>query len=325
MGAVVLWLLLGKRADLDAAGRQLGHVDPLWLAAAIAAEGLWMWMFSYLQHRILRLGGTVIALPSLLALSLANGALATSVPGEPLVSGAYRYRYYRRRGTPGAVAGWTVFTMLVAQSIGMALLVLLGVAVAAAGAALAGAATIGNAGTAIAGVIIVGAAIAVLARRDLLLRLAGGLVAGVRRITGYPRGSLAERLSAALARMREIPLRPRATAGLVVIGTGLWCCDFACLLCAFGAVRAPVPWYGVLLAYGSSEVIGSLPFVPGGLGIVEGSLAVILTAYGAGRVSAVSAALVYRLVTYWLVIAVGWSSFGLLAFRESRQRGAVDS
>lgn len=42
----------------------------------------------------------------------------------------------------------------------------------------------------------------------------------------------------------------------------------------------------------------------------------ILAAYGAGRVPAVSAALVFRLVSYWLVIAVGWASFGVMAITQ---------
>ena len=78
-------------------------------------------------------------------------------------------------------------------------------------------------------------------------------------------------------------------------------------------VRAAVPWSGVLLAYGVAQVVGSLPVVPGGIGIIEGSLAVILMEYGAGRVPALSAALVYRMVSFWLVIAIGWIAFGVIA------------
>jgi uncharacterized protein (TIRG00374 family) len=316
VGAVVLLLLAGKRGDLAAAGRQLGHVDAVWLAAAVAAEAMSLWTFAWLQHRVLRLAGAVIPTPALVIMSLANVAIANTVPGEPVVSSAYRYRYYRRHGASGAAAGWTVFTVLVAQAIGMSLLLLLGVIVA-----LAGATSVADVGVTVVGLAIVGAAIAVLLRRDVLLRLAGALVRTMRRVTGHPRGSAGARIDTALARMREIPLSPRSAAGVVAIGTGLWFCDFLCLACAFGAVHARIPWDGVLLAYGAAQVVGSLPVVPGGLGIVEGSLAVILAAYGAGRVPAVSAALVFRLVNYWLTIAVGWASFGVIA-HHARRRGS---
>jgi putative heme transporter len=322
-GAVVLLLLLGKRGDLAAAGHQLGHLDTVWLAAAVAAEAMSLWTFAYLQHQVLRLAGAIIPTPALMVLSLANDAIANTVPGEPVVSSAYRYRYYRRHGVSGAVAGWTVFMVLIAQAIGMSLLLLLGVV-----AALAGATSAAGAGVAVVGLAIVAAAIAVLMRRDILLRLAGALVRAVRRGTGHPRDDLGARIDAALARMREIPLSTLSTVGLVAVGTGVWFCDFGCLVCAFGAVQARIPWYGILLAYGAAQVVGSLPVVPGGLGIFEGSLAVILAAYGAGRVPAVSVALAFRLVNYWLAIAVGWASFAVIAYRTRRHwppRDGVES
>ena len=65
--------------------------------------------------------------------------------------------------------------------------------------------------------------------------------------------------------------------------------------------------------------------MPGGLGIVEGSLAVVLVAYGAGRVPAVSAALAFRIVNFWLAIAVGWLSVVLIAYRLRRRGPALAS
>jgi uncharacterized protein (TIRG00374 family) len=310
VGAVVLLLLLGKRGDLAAAGHQLGHLNRAWLAAAVGAEAMSLWTFSYLQHRALHLAGAIIPTPSLMILSLANAAIANTVPGEPVVSSAYRFRYYRRHEASGAAAGWTIFTVLIAQAIAMCLLLLVGVVVA-----LTGATSAADAGVTVVGLVIVTVAIAVLMRRDVVLRLTGALVRAVRRVTGHPRGSLSARIDATLARMQEIPLSTRSTVGLIALATAVWFCDFVCLVCAFGAVHARIPWYGVLLAYGAAQVVGSLPVVPGGLGIFEGSLAVILAAYGAGRVPAVSAALVFRLVSYWLVIAVGWASFGLIEYR----------
>jgi putative heme transporter len=144
---------------------------------------------------------------------------------------------------------------------------------------------------------------------------------------GGPEGLL-PRIEGTLARMRDIPLSPAGTAGVVAIATAVWLCDFGCLLCGFRAVHAPIPWHGVLLAYGAAVVVGSLPIVPGGLGIVEGSLAVVLVGYGASRVSAVSAVLAFRIVNYWLAIVVGWISVGLVALQSRRRpadRSAADA
>jgi hypothetical protein len=45
---------------------------------------------------------------------------------------------------------------------------------------------------------------------------------------------------------------------------------------------------------------------------------VILVAYGAGRVSALSAAVTFRVVNFWLPIVIGWLAVGLIAIRSGR-------
>jgi uncharacterized protein (TIRG00374 family) len=323
LGCVVLLLLVGKGGELAAAWHHLAGASAGWVAAAVAAESVSLLAFAWLQHRVLRLSGTMIPLPGLFALTLANDAIANSVPGEPAVSSAYRYRYYRRRGATGASAGWTIFTILIAQAIGMSLLLLVGVVVA-----LAGSTSTLGAGITVVGLVIVLGAGAILIRRDLVLRLAAAAVRGAQRLGGRPAGAgidgkragIGGRIEDTLARMREIPLGPASTAAVVALATAVWSCDFLCLVCSFRAVHAAIPWHGVLLAYGVAQVAGSFPVVPGGLGIVEGSLAVVLVAYGTGRVPAVSAALAFRVVNFWLAIAVGWLSVGLIAHRFRRYR-----
>ena len=310
VGILVLFLLFGRRHELVAAWHQLSHVGAGWVVAAAAAEAGSLWVFAFLQRTVLGLAGTSIPMPGLFLLTMANDAIANTVPGEPAVSSAFRYRYYRRRGADGASAGWTIFTILIAQAIGMSLLLLIGVLIA-----LAGGPGGRDTRAAVVGLIIVAAAGAVLVRRDLVLRLAEAAVRGVQRVTGHPRGNVGARITSTLARMRQIPLSRPATAWVVVLAAGVWCCDFACLLCALWAVHAAIPWAGVLLAYCVSEVAASLPIVPGGIGVVEGSLAVILTAYGASQTSALSAALVFRGVSFWLAIAVGWTSVAVISRR----------
>jgi uncharacterized protein (TIRG00374 family) len=319
LGIAVLVVLFGQRGDLVAARQEIGHLAVGWLAAAVLAEGASMAAFGLLQHRVLHLAGTRMALPGLVALSLANEAIANTVPAGPALSCVYRYRYYRQRGASEASAGWAVFTVLIAQAISMSLILLAGVLLA-----MLASATVRGAGIAAVGLVIVVAGGAVLVRRDLVLRFTALLVRTSQRVTGHPRSGAGARIEAALARMQEIPLNPRSTVSVVAIAVGVWGCDFLCLLCAFGAIHAAVPWDGVLLAYGAAQIASALPIVPGGLGIVEGSLAVILAAYGVARVPAISAALAYRLVSFWLSVAVGWASVGLIAFRARRRRPGPD-
>ena len=314
LGVAVLVILFGQRGDLVAARHEFHHLAAGWIVASVLAEGTSLAGFGLLQHRVLHAAGTRMPLPGLVALSLANEAIANTVPAGPALSCVYRYRYYRQRGASEASAGWCVFTVLIAQAVSMALLLLVGVLVA-----MLASASVGSAGVAAVGAVIVIGGLAVLVRRDLVLRLVGAAVRAAQRVTGHPREDRCVRIDAALARMREIPLGARSTVTVVAIAVGVWSCDFLCLICSFGAIHARVPWGGVLLAYGAAQAASALPIVPGGLGIVEGSLAVILSAYGVARIPAISAALAYRLVSFWLSIAVGWVSVGMIAYRARRK------
>ena len=88
----------------------------------------------------------------------------------------------------------------------------------------------------------------------------------------------------------------------------------------FLAIGAAIPWKGLLLAYGAGQLAAALPFTPGGLGAVEGSITIALVAFGGAHVATVDAVLLYRLISFWLVLAVGWLMVGDLALEVRRGR-----
>src|SRR5258708_6886506 len=185
LGVVVLVLLFGRRSELAAAWRQLSDVSAGWVLAAVAAEALSLWAFAYLQRWVLSLADASIPMRGLFLLTMANDAIANTVPGEPAVSSAYRYRYYRRHGASGAGAGWTIFTILIAQAIGMSLLLLLGVLVA-----LAVSPSGRHTRAAPVGLVILATAGAMPVLPELLLRLRGAANPVARRFPRPPPGRL---------------------------------------------------------------------------------------------------------------------------------------
>ena len=313
VGVLILSLLADKRGEFVAALDHVDHLDVLWASGAVVAEVLSVVGYGFLQQRVLLWSGSEISLASLTLVSLANNAIAYTVPGEPAVSSAYRYRFFRRHGASGASAGWTILTILIAQAIGMSLLLLVGVLVA-----LTGHAGVEARGTVIVGLFVVLIAGALLVRRDSLLRFLGFATRLIQRLTGHPRDDVMARIESTLARMREIPLSTVKVMKLVSMATALWFADFLILICCFGAVHAAIPWSGVLLAFGVAQIVASLPLIPGGIGLVEGSLAVILVAYGAHRAPALAVVLVYRFLTFWLVITVGWIAIAVIEWRVRR-------
>ncbi len=313
VGAVVLVVLLSHRGDFAGASHRLTHLNTPDALVALGAEALSLASYAALQRVVLASGGARLSFGELYAITLANDAIALSVPGEPAVSSVYRYRQYRARGASASASAWTIITVIVAQAIGLSLVLVAAILIAL----VSGSSHVGPGVTGVALAVVVGAGV-VLARRDLVVGLLEGVVRLARRLTGRPRGPLGDRVDATLASMRAITLDRRATAASIGLAVGLWLCDAGCLLAALAAVGARVPWAGVLLAYGVSQVLAALPVAPGGLGVVEGSLTVVLVAYGAARVPALSAVLLYRLANYWLPIALGWATAGGLALSRRR-------
>ena len=78
------------------------------------------------------------------------------------------------------------------------------------------------------------------------------------------------------------------------------------LLIALHAIHANPNPALVLLSFVGANVLGLLPFTPGGLGFVEAGLTATLVLAGVTADAAILATLVYRLVTYWLPLPIGF-------------------
>ncbi len=101
-------------------------------------------------------------------------------------------------------------------------------------------------------------------------------------------------------------------AALLSVGRLLF--DYLCLLFCVRAVGADPRPSLILLAYAVAGVIGLLPITPGGIGVVEASLAGFLALAGLDGAQAVLATLAYRLASYWLPMMAGPIAYA--AFRH---------
>ena len=62
------------------------------------------------------------------------------------------------------------------------------------------------------------------------------------------------------------------------------------------------------MIYGITQIAASFPITPGGVVVVEGSLAALLTAYGVHPQAALATVVLYRIVSFWGVVPIGWGS-----------------
>jgi undecaprenyl-diphosphatase len=144
----------------------------------------------------------------------------------------------------------------------------------------------------------------------VIVLLAGifALVIGQRRL-----GHRLAELKAQLSSYRQRPWRLLAAqASSILLTLGNVLCLFACAY----AVNVHLSFAAILLVFTLGIGAGTATPTPGGLGGFEAGLVAGLVAYGVHSSPALSVALLYRLVSYWLPLIAG--AGGLVVARERR-------
>jgi len=305
-----LLTVAGEGQTLGAALHDIS--SPSWpgLAAAVAAEACVYLSYAAAQRSLLRHGGHHITYRHLLAVGLASQGIASVLPGGGAASGLFSYRLLRRLGLDSgrALAVLTVTVVLFAGT-------LIGLSLLAAGAVGGGGQINGLRIVAVAGLLGLAAVTVMLtrwARRSA--QSTGDLQEGS--ITWFPTRLV---IREKWPQVREqIVSSHRQWAPAAVWFSISWIADFGCLALSFYAVHARPPWWGLPLAYVAGQVAALLPLTPGGVGVVEGSLAVALTAFGSTEATSVAVVLVYRIISFWALLPV--SAVAYLGLRKRPTR-----
>ena len=87
---------------------------------------------------------------------------------------------------------------------------------------------------------------------------------------------------------------------------------------ALEAFGQSLPVVDVAILFFLGNAVGAIVPTPGGLGAVEIALTGGLTGAGVPAAVAASVVVIYRLITYWLRIPLGW-----LAMRYLQKRGEI--
>jgi uncharacterized membrane protein YbhN (UPF0104 family) len=100
---------------------------------------------------------------------------------------------------------------------------------------------------------------------------------------------------------------PAVIAGAI----GYWAFDNLVLWATFHAFGASPPLTVILLGYLIGQLGGALP-LPGGIGGIDLGLIGTLIVYGAPAAATAAAVLAYRIILFWLPLAVGGIAFAML-------------
>ena len=293
--------IYAERATMRKGLAVLPHLRVWWLLAGIGAECLSMLAFGQLQQSLLRAGGARLSLGSVLGTVYRANAIAVAVPvvGSGIAT-ACLYRDFRRHGAKPAQVSMALTVAGVLSSVAFAIVTAAGALVtgnpAAAVAALAGAAV----GLAVAAVI--GLALRFQVIRSWLVARVTAVLRLSQRLIRRPRSDPAQTVGDVLTMLGELRLGWRTTA--VAFGAALvnWLTDVACLVCALKAAGASVPWSAILIVWTAGAGAASFSPSPAGLGVVDFVLIAALAGAGIPAASAVAAVVLYRIVTFKIVI-----------------------
>jgi len=316
--AGLVWFLVAERDQVLAAVDLLVGADPVWIAIGSVSSILSIVLFAAVRSVLVGASGARFRLGRATTASFASGAIAATLPAGGAIATGYMVQRYREAGADGGAAAWaTIATGVVAPTV-LVFMTLTGYALAGEDPSVAVAPTL------VAGTLLV--AFFVVARRPGLLRaparIAVGSWSGIRRrIRGRParepgnRSDLrdqadraADRFVASFGAVRAGLGRWSAAWALQVLS---WFGEFVSLVAAVAATGGSVPsdpatWGWLLAVYGTAQLAGAVPIIPGGAGQVEAALMVGLTATGTEASTALAASVAFRLMSHWLVVPIGW-------------------
>ena len=314
---LAIYLLLPSLTRVLASWPRLLTLAPAWLAVALVAEVASFTCAFALQRLALQTREWY----SVVTAGLAGNALSGILPGGAAVGAGLQFEMLSNAGfdTDAAVGALTAFSLLEVGA-------LLAMPVVVVPAVLAGTAiSPGLEHTALLGLGMF-----------CLLAIVGGVLLKTDRPLAAV-GRAAQALRNRITRGRRPPLTGLDTRLLSerdtirsVLGHNWWQAllltagrlgfDFGCLLAALRATGTHPQHALVLLAYAAANVVELVPITPGGLGLVEASLAGLLVLAGVHGGDALLATLAYRLASYWLPLSAGLPAYLLYRRRYGRRR-----
>jgi uncharacterized protein (TIRG00374 family) len=313
-------LVVTQRRLIASSLDTLGEMNWVWLPLALALEWASIATFARMQRRLFRAGDKRVTLRPVLATAFAGNAISVSVPVVgPQLGTAFAFRRFRRLGIDSGLAGWTLVVSGVVSSLTAGLILVTGAVVSGDGVMAATGAIGGLVGVA----AIAGAVVALRGRafETAVERLMARVLGLIQRLPHLAGRRPNEAPSKLLSRLRALRLGPGDWAKVSGLALANWLTDAGVLVVSILAVGGAVPWRGLLLAYAVRMAAGGVSLTPGGIGVVEGALAVALMAVGQQRPSALAAVLVYRFISFWMVTAAGWLVY-LIGKRQGVRREA---
>jgi putative heme transporter len=319
--SVVVAVLWGKVPDPDEIVDALGRAHRGWLAAALFAQFASIGLFARQQRHLLRAFGVRMSLHRAAELSYARSAIAISLPAGSALSAGFAFRQFRASGASRTTAATVMILSGLASTVALVLLYLTGLLAAAVGPIIrAGESRPGlTVAVGVALAATVAAIITISTHKDHLplhlRRQQHHQPACGRRLERvsrrWPRlGTWLGAMRDAFNSVRDVPKRHQSA--VLGFAAANWLADLGCLVASAKAFDLDVSIAELAAIYLGVQVVRQIPLTPGGIGVIEASLLAGMISAGAAEGSAVGAVLVYRLLSCWLIIPIGFLAWARL-------------
>jgi len=303
---VLVWDQLSK------AWKTLLSANWWWVLAAAVAALASMHSFAQIQRTLLKSAGVHVKQWRSEAAFYAGNALSTTMPGGPVLSATFVYRQQRLWGASPVVASWQLVMSGVLQVVGLALL------------GLAGAFMLGASRNPLSLIFTLGGFVALLLLAQTVAKnpqqidgIGVRILSWINSVRGKPADTGLEKWREMLRQLESVSLSRRTLSTAFSWSLFNWIADVACLAFAAYAAGGRPSLAALTVAYAAARAVGSIPLMPGGLLVVEAVLVPGLVSSGMTLASAISTMLIYRMVSWIFISAIGWVVF-FFVFRTEK-------
>ena len=315
----VLWLLLSHATELRHVMDACGQAKPGWLALAALLQVAYQFAYAGIYQTSMAAFDVRIPLPRMTTVFLGALALNFVAPGT---GNALFITEASRRGLSGSRAAAGAVLVRVVDFATFALLVVYALAYLAIRHDLHAYELVGGVGL-----------VAVIAGWALLLVMGIWWPAALRRLLDWVRRVAAwgsakvhrpapldeswpERMTAEYAEASRIaaeqPRRLLPPLGASLLAHALDLLSLAALFAAFGQSARPG---AIITGFAIAVLFWIVAITPQGVGVVEGSMAMVYHSLGVEAATATSIALAFRALTFWLPMLAGWIALPKVAER----------
>ena len=312
--------------QLARAWQSVFYANWWWVLAAVAVSLASVHCFVQMQRTLLRSAGVIVKQWRMEAAAYAANGLSTTLPGGLVLSATFVYRQQRIWGASPVVASWQLVMAGAMQITGLALL------------GLGGAFLLGAKENPLSLIFTIGGFIALLllaqavaSRPELIDGIGVRVLSWVNSLRAKPSDNGLHKWRETLEQLESVSLTRRTLAVAFCWSLLNWITDMACLVFAAHATGGHPALAGIMVAYAAARAVGSIPLMPGGLLVVEAVLVPGLLTSGLTLPAAVSTMLIYRLISWVFIAAIGWMVFFFLFRTESQidpdaaERGGIDA